>query len=295
MEKRLRRTALYIPGNNPTMIQNAGIFGADSIVLDLEDAVSIEEKDAARILLRNALRTIDYKNTEVVVRINPLSTPYGHEDLKVIAREKPDAIRLPKCESVEDVQEADKLLTKIEENIELKEGTIKLMPLIESAKGIFNVFEIARASQRVVALNFGAEDYTADIGAERTKEGKELLDIRARILLAARVAGIDALDSIFGDINDEKGLIEETKFIKQLGFNGKSIIHPCQIKPVHQIFTPSEDEIKYAQRVIAAIEEAKTKKSGVIALDGRMIDAPVASRARRILAFAKAAGLISVI
>jgi len=292
MEKRLRRTALYIPGNNPAMIQNAGIFGADCVVLDLEDAVSVNEKDSARFLVRNALNNINYGNTEVIVRINSLSTSYGREDLEVIGRAHPDGIRLPKAESVQDIQEVDEILTRIEKEEGFKKGSIKIMPIIESAKGLFNVFEIVKASRRVAVINFGAEDYTADIGAQRTKEGKELFDIRARILLAARVAGINVQDSVFAYVHDIEGLIRETKFIKQLGFDGKSVIHPTQIKPVHQIFTPTEEEIKNARRIISTIKEAKRRKSGVVSLDGRMIDAPVVAKAQRVLKYAQAAGLI---
>ena len=292
MKKRLRRTGLYIPGNNPAMIQNAGIFGADSVVLDLEDAVSINEKDSARFLVRNALNNINYGNTEVIVRINSLSTPYGREDLEVIGRVHPDGIRLPKAESIQDVQEVDGILSRIEKEKGFKKGSIKIMPVIESAKGLFNVFEIVKASKRVAVINFGAEDYTADIGAQRTKEGKELFDIRTRILLAARVAGIDVQDSVFAYVHDIEGLIRETKFIKQLGFDGKSVIHPNQIKPVHQVFTPTEEEIKNAKRIISAIEEAKRRKSGVVSLDGRMVDAPVAAKAQRVLKYAQATGLI---
>ena len=292
MKKRLRRTALYVPGNDPAMIQNAGIFGSDSIVLDLEDAVSVNEKDSARFLVRNALNNISYGNTEVIVRINSLFTPYGREDLEVIGRAHPDGIRLPKAESVQDVQEVDGILSRIEKEEGFKKGSIKIMPIIESAKGLFNVFEIVKASKRVAVINFGAEDYTADIGAQRTREGKELFDIRSRILLAARVAGIDVQDSVFAYVHDIEGLIRETKFIKQLGFDGKSVIHPTQIKPVHQVFTPTEEEIKNARRIISAIEEAKRRKSGVVSLDGRMIDAPVVVKAQRVLKYAQATGLI---
>lgn len=292
MKKRLRRTALYIPGNDPSMIQNAGIFGSDSIVLDLEDAVSVDEKDSARLLVRNALKNINYGDTEVIVRINSLFTPFGKEDLEVIGRVHPDGIRLPKAESAQDIQEVDSFLSRIENEEGFEENSIKIMPSIESAIGLFNVFEIVKASNRVAVINFGAEDYTSDIGAERTKEGKELFDIRTRILLAARVVGIEVQDSVFAHAHDIEGLIRETKFIKQLGFDGKSVIHPAQIEPVHQVFTPTQEEINRAKRIILAIEEAKKRKSGVISLDGRMIDAPVVAKAHRILKYAQAAGVI---
>ena len=292
MKKKLRRTALYVPGNDPSMLQNAGIFGSDAIVLDLEDAVSVNEKDAARLLVRNALKNINYGDTEVIVRINSLSTPFGKEDLDVIGRVHPDGIRVPKVESIQDIQDIDKFLSRIEAEEGFEKNSIKIMPSIESAIGVFNVFEIVKASHRIEVINFGAEDYTADIGAERTKEGKELFDIRTKILLAARVAGIEVQDSVFTYVRDIEGLIRETKFIKQLGFDGKSVIHPSQIQPVHQVFTPSQEEINQANRIILAIKEAEKKKSGVISLNGRMIDAPVVAKARRTLKYAQAANLL---
>jgi len=292
MNAKLRRSALYVPGNDPSMIQNAGIFGSDCIVLDLEDAVSIEEKDSARLLVRNALKSIDYGDTEVIIRINSLYTPFGREDLEIIGRVHPDGIRLPKTESAKDIKQVDRILAQIETEEGFEKNSIKIMPTIESAVGLFNVFEIVKASKRITLINFGAEDYTADIGAERTREGKELFQIRTRILLAARVAGIQIQDSVFSHVRDIEGLIKETKFIKQLGFDGKSVIHPTQIEPVHQVFTPTREEIILANRIISAIEEAKKKKSGVISLDGRMIDAPVVTKAKRILKYAQAAGII---
>lgn len=286
--EQLRRTALYIPGNDPSMILNAGIYGSDSVVLDLEDAVSVNEKDAARILVRNSLEVVNFRGAEVIVRINALSTPYGEEDLESVVCKGLDAIRLPKCESAEDVLNVSSILDTLEELKGLPKGKIKIMPLIETALGSYNAVEIACSGTRVSAINFGGEDYTADIVAQRTREGTELLDIRMKILLAARIAHIDALDTVFGNVNDEDGLVAETRLIKQLGFDGKSIIHPRQIKPVHSVFNPTEKEIAKATRIIQAIEEAEKHKSGVVALDGRMIDAPVVARARRILAFAEA-------
>ena len=289
--KQLRRTALYIPGNDPSMLLNSGIFGADSVVLDLEDAVSITEKDAARILVRNTLAYVDFRGAEVVVRINALSTPYGLDDLKSVVSPRLDAIRLPKCEYAQDVITVSEILDQMETEKGMEKGKIKIMPLIESALGSYNAVEIACADSRVSAINFGGEDYTADIAAQRTRDGMELLDIRMKILLAARIAHIDALDTVFGNVNDEEGLLAETSLIKQLGFDGKSIIHPRQIKTIHKVFTPTEKEIAKARRIVQALEEAEKKKSGVVALDGRMIDAPVVAKARRVIAFAEAMGL----
>ena len=203
---------------------------------------------------------------------------------------KPDAVRLPKCEAPEDVVQADQLITEIERKNGIEIGSVKIIPMIESALGGINLLDIVRSSRRITGVNYGAEDYTADIGAVRTKEGRELDDIRAKIVVAARIAGVHALDSVFADVNDSDGLFDEAYAARRLGFDGKSVIHPRQIPVVHRAFTPSQKEISFARRVVHAIEEAKQKKSGVIALNGKMIDAPVVTKARKIIALAEAAG-----
>lgn len=287
----LRRTSLYIPGTNPGMLANADVFGADSVILDLEDGVPVSEKDAARILVRNALKSIPYsKKTEITVRVNALSTPFGRADFEEIIPLSPGAIRLPKCESAEDILQADALITELEQKYRIAPGSVKIITITESAMGGRNLAEIAAASRRVIALNYGAEDYTASLGAERTREGRELDDIRAKVVVAARVAGVQALDSVFGDINDPEGLYEDALRARRLGFDGKSVIHPRQIHVVHRAFTPTEKETGFALRVMAAFSDAAARGSGVIALDGRMIDAPVVARARKTIALAKAAG-----
>ena len=292
MTKTLRRSSLYVPGNNPAMLINAGIYGADVLVFDLEDAVPYSEKDAARILLRNALSTLRYASAEVVVRINPLSTPFGREDLDVIVPRRPDAIRIPKCETARDVTDVDRVVGELEAASGVERGSIRFMPIIETALGAWNVMEIATASPRVTALNFGAEDYTADIGAIRTKEGSELADLRARMLLAARVAGVQALDSVYSDVEDDDGLYEEARRARILGFDGKSVIHPRQIPVVHRAFTPSEKEIAAALRVERGLAEGKAKGIGVVVVDGKMVDAPVVKRAEKVLELARAAGVL---
>ncbi|MTI58543.1 MAG: citrate (pro-3S)-lyase subunit beta [Firmicutes bacterium] len=285
----LRRTMLYVPGNNPGMILNVHIYGADSIMFDLEDSVSLNEKDSARFLVYNALKTFDYRNTETVVRVNGLNTPFGKEDLEAIVRAKPDIIRLPKTEKAEDVQEVDYLVTEIENKIGLESGSIKLMAAIESALGVINASQIATASSRLLGIALGAEDFVTDLKTTRSMDGIELLTARSQILFAARAAGINALDTVFSDVNDEEGLINEVKLIKQLGFDGKSIINPRQIEPVHKIFTPTTEEIEKATRVLGAIKEAEKKGSGVISLDGKMVDKPIVDRARRTIDLANAA------
>ncbi len=284
----LRRTSLYIPGNNPGMLVNAAVFGADSVIFDLEDAIPLAEKDSARILVRNALRSLRYPGTEVTVRVNSLSTPFGRADFEEIVPLAPSALRLPKCERAADLREADELISELERRSGLPAGSVKIIPIIETALGGSNLLEIARSSGRIAALNYGAEDYTADLGAVRTREGRELDDIRARTVMAARIAGVQALDSVFTDVNDSEGLFAEVVRIRGLGFDGKSVIHPRQVSVVHRAFTPSDREVSFAQRVLKAMEEAERKNSGVLSLDGRMVDAPVVAKARKTLALAEA-------
>jgi citrate lyase subunit beta/citryl-CoA lyase len=274
------------------MLANAEVYGADSVILDLEDGVPVSEKDAARILVRNALQHIPYRRAEVTVRVNALSTPFGRDDFREIIPLAPDAVRLPKCESADDVREADAMMTEIELENGIEPGTVGIIAITESARGGRNLSEIAAESPRLIALNYGAEDYTADIGAVRTKEGRELDDIRAKVIVAARIAGVQALDSVFGDVNDLDGLYAEALRVRLLGFDGKSVIHPRQIPVVHRAFTPSDQEVGFARRVMAAFREASSRGAGVIALDGRMIDAPVVARAEKILALAEAAGCL---
>lgn len=287
--QKLRRTMLFVPGNNPGMLRDAYIYGADSIMIDLEDAISINEKDAARLLVYNALKNLDFGDTEVIVRVNGLNTPFGRDDYEAIVRARPDAIRMPKTETPQDVIEADKLITEIEKAIGMESGTIKIFAAIESARGVLNAYQIALASSRLIGIALGAEDFVTDLKTTRSIDGIELLTARSFILLAARAAGIDAVDTVFSNINDEEGFKNEVKLIKQLGFDGKSIINPRQIEIVHEIFTPTKEEIAKSQRIIEASTEAEEKGSGVISLDGKMIDKPIVERARRVLALADAA------
>ncbi|NHC38909.1 citrate (pro-3S)-lyase subunit beta [Bacillus sp. MM2020_1] len=291
---RLRRSMLYVPGNNPGMIRDANIYGADSIMFDLEDSVSLNEKDSARQLVYEALRTMDYGRTEILVRVNGLDTPFGRDDFEAIVRAKPDAIRLPKTETPQDVEEADELITRIEREAGMEYGTIKLMAAIESALGVINAYKIATASKRLIGIAIGAEDFVTNLKTTRSKEGIELLTARSQILFAARAAGIDALDTVFSDVDDEEGFIQEVKLIKQLGFDGKSLINPRQINIVHNIYSPTEGEIKKSFAVIAAAKEAEQKGSGVISLNGKMIDKPIVERAYRVLELAKAVNSVSI-
>ena len=288
MEK-LRRTMLFVPGNNPGMLRDAHIYGADSIMIDLEDSVSVNEKDAARLLVYHALTTLDYGQTEVLVRVNALSTPFGRDDYEAIVRALPDGIRMPKTETAQDVSEADALMTRIEREAGIEPGSVKLFAAIESAKGVLNAQQIATASGRLTGIALGAEDFVTDLKTTRSVDGIELLTARSMILFAARAAGIDAIDTVFSNINDEEGFANEVKLIKQLGYDGKSIINPRQIEIVHQIYTPTPEETEKAVKILEASEEAAQRGSGVASMNGKMIDRPVILRAQRVLALAEAA------
>lgn len=291
---KLRRTLLYVPGNMPSMLQNIPIFQCDGVIIDLEDAVPLSEKDAGRILVRRFLDTYAQRNKEILVRINPLDSKWGIEDLRLVLPALPDGIRLPKADSPEIVERLDTLLTEFEEELGLEIGRFKILPSIESAAGVINAIKIARCSQRVFALAFGAEDYTASLEIERTKSGEELFHARTRVIWAARAAGIQAIDSIFADVGDMEGLRCETELIKRLGFTGKSLVNPRQIDVVHAVFAPKREEIDYALQVVEAIQKAREMGTGVISLGGKMVDAPVVKRALRVLKTARAHHLIDM-
>lgn len=281
-----RRTRLYVPGNNPYLMENCGLFGADVIILDLEDAVSQNEKIDARFLVRKGLSELDFGNSEVIVRINPFSNG-GEDDLNTVVPVLPDGIMLPKVGCAADVLKLDKIMEQIEMAEGIKIGETKIFPLIETAEGVVNSFKIVKASKRNVLLIFGAEDYTADMGIQKTKQAKELFFARSQVVLAAKAAGIGASDTVYSDFEDEQGLVEDTKISKSLGFEGRGVIHPMQIEHIHKVYVPTEEEIQYAIKVVDALEEAKKSGSGVASLGNKMIDAPVAKRARRILQLAK--------
>jgi citrate lyase subunit beta/citryl-CoA lyase len=292
LRRRLRRTRLYLPGNNPDLMLNAGLFGADEVILDLEDSVAPAEKDAARVLVRNTLLTVDFGGAERLVRVNPLETEYGGDDIEMIVPAGPDMLLIPKCNEAKDIQEMEKLLGELEKKHEIAHR-ILVMPLIETAKGVLNAYEIATASDRVVAMCWGAEDLSADLGVERTKEGTESFVARGLIVLAAKAAGIQPLDTVFSDVRDTAGLIESTREAIALGFEGKGVIHPGQIEPIHRTFAPTAERIEYARKVVAAIEDARRRGSGVASLGSKMIDAPIEARARKILGLAEALGLLT--
>ena len=292
---KLRRSLLYVPGNMPSMLQNVPLFQCDAVQIDLEDAVPLAEKDAARILVRRFLDTYKVRNKEVLVRINGLDTKWALDDLKMVLPGIPDGIRLPKADSPDVVERLDTLLTEYEEELGLDVGHFKILPSIETAMGVINAVFTARASNRLIGLAFGAEDYTATMEINRTKTGEELFNARMNVLWAAKAAGIQALDSIFADVNDMDALRAETELIKKLGFTGKSLINPRQIDVVHEVFAPKQAEVDYALQVMDAIKRAREMGTGVISLKGKMIDRPVVVRAARVLSTARAHGMVDVV
>jgi len=281
-----RRTMLYIPGNNPAMIQQGGIYGADSILLDLEDAVALNQKDAARTLVRNMMKVIDFYDTEVCVRINHLSTPFGMADLEEIVPLQPSAIRYPKTESPEEVAELLKIIEKIEDRHGLPHNKMTLHAMIETAMGVQNVFNIASMFSRVDAITIGGQDLTADMNIIYTPDGAGIDFARKRIVMAAKASHIDVIDTVFPDVNDEEGLRKETEYAKKIGFTGKAVINPRQIDIIHEVFTPTEDEIRKAYRIVKEFRTNSAAGIGVFAIDGKMVDAPVVSRAEYILRLA---------
>ena len=289
--EQLRRTMLFVPGSNAGMIKDAGIYGADSLMFDLEDAVAISEKDSARLLVYNAVKTLDYGKTEIVVRINPLSSPYGRDDIEAMVRAGVDVIRLPKTETKEDIEDVEAVIEEVEKKIGREVGSTKMMAAVEGALGVVNAYSIATASSRLIGIALGAEDYVTNMKTKRYPDGMELLGARTQLIIAARAAGIYALDTVYSNVDNEEGFRREVELIKQLGFDGKSVINPRQIKPVHEIYSPTEMEIKKSIDIVTAAKEAEKQGLGVISLNGKMIDKPIIDRASRVLQLAKAVGL----
>ncbi len=282
-----RRSRLYLPGNTPKLALNAGIHNADGIILDLEDSVAPSKKFEATILVRNALRSVDFYGAERMVRINQI--PKGLNDLKYIVPHNVNLILVPKCESAEQIRLVNEKIDEISKKNKVK-NPIYLMPIIESALGIIKAYEIAMASENVVALAIGLEDYTADLGTQRTKEGKESFFARCQVVNAAKAAGIQAIDSVFSDVSDMEALKKNVLESKSLGFDGMGCIHPRQIKVIHEYFAPNEKEIEKAKKIVNAFHVATEKGLGVVSLGSKMIDPPVVKRAQRTIEQAIDAG-----
>ena len=267
------------------MIKDAGIYGADCIMFDLEDSVAITEKDAARFLVYSALTTLDYSPAEIVVRINDLSSGLGVQDLEAIVRARPHVIRLPKTETAQDVIDCEKEIERIEKEAGIPVGSTGMMAAIEGAEGVLNAAEIAKSSKRLIGIALGAEDYVTDLKTTRS-DGTELAFARGMIVNAARAAGIDALDTVYSDVSNEEGFLAEATIIKKMGFSGKSVINPRQIDPLHRLFKPSDKDIEKARAIMEAIRDANARGSGVASLNGKMIDKPVVTRAKYLLELA---------
>jgi len=282
-----RRSRLYLPGNTPKLALNAGIHSPDGIILDLEDSVAPSKKFEAAILVRNALRSVDFYGAERMVRINQI--PEGLDDLKYIVSHNVNLILVPKCESAEQIQQVNQKIEDISKQ-NIADTKIYLMPIIESAIGVIKAYEIATAAENVVSLAIGLEDYTADLGTQRTKEGKETFFARCQIVNAARAAGIQPIDSVFSDVSDMEALKQNVLESKSLGFDGMGCIHPRQIEVIHEYFAPNEKEIEKAKKIVNAFHIATEKGLGVVSLGSKMIDPPVVKRAQRTIEQAIEAG-----
>ncbi len=287
----MRRSMLFLPGNNPNMLINGNCLGADAVIFDLEDAVAPAQKDAARILVRNTMRYMDFQGCERIVRINATDTEYWQADLDEIMPQKPELILLPKTSTAEDALKADAYMTQLEEKLGFAPNTVGLMPLIETALGVENAFSIATSTSRIQAIFLGAEDLTADLQCKRTKAGTEIAYARSRMVMAARAAGVQVYDTPFTDVNDDEGIVTDTQYAKGLGFSGKASISPRHVEVINRIFSPTEQEIDYAYEVLEAIELAVRQGKGAIALHGKMIDAPIVTRAKQTVAMAEQLGL----
>lgn len=284
---KLRRSMLFVPGSNAAMLSNSFIYKPDSIMFDLEDAVALKEKDSARLLVAHALQHPLYQEIETVVRVNPLDSEFGLLDLNAVVRAGVDVVRMPKTETAQDVVDMDNAITDIEKACGREVGSTKMLAAIESPLGITQANQIATASKRLIGIALGAEDYVRNLKTERSPEGIELLFARCSILQAARAAGIQAFDTVYSNANNEEGFLKEAALIKQLGFDGKSLINPRQIELLHNLFVPTQKDVDQAKRIIEAAEEAERQGSGVVSLNGKMIDAPIIERAKLVLERAK--------
>ncbi|MCU4162802.1 aldolase/citrate lyase family protein [Carboxylicivirga caseinilyticus] len=284
----IRRSRLYLPGNNPKLMLNAGIYGADGVILDLEDSVAPDKKEEARILVRNALRSVNFYGAERMVRINQLAA--GLDDIDWIANEGVNLILIPKCESADDIHLTEERIQQVKKD---KTFPVHLMPIIESALGVQNAYAIASASENVVALAIGLEDYTADIGAQRTNEARESFYARSAVVNAAKAAGKQAIDSVFSDIEDMDALTKNIAESKALGFTGMGCIHPRQISYINQGYAPNDAEIEKAKKIVNAFQIALENGSGVVALGSKMIDPPVVKRAQKLIDMAVLTGKLS--
>lgn len=282
------RTLLFVPGNRANMLEKARTAPADVLVLDMEDSVPLSEKSSARALVQKYLPGFALGGQRVFVRVNALSTGLAEDDLEAVVSQGLDGISLPKAESADDIARVDSMIAALESKRGLSPGTVGLIVWIETARGILKAHEISSASFRLIGVAFGADDFTRDMGIERTKEATEQFFARSFIAVAAQAAGVAALDTPFVDFTDDEGLVRDSRLARQLGFKGKFVIHPRQIQPVNQVFTPSPQEVETARRIVEAFDAAAAQGSAAISFQGRMIDIPGAERARKLLQLAEA-------
>ena len=290
-KNRLRRTMMFMNAQTPGLIKDAYIYGSDSIILDLEDAVAENQKDAARFSLYHALRTIDYGNTEVIVRINGLDTPHWQEDIRCVVAGGADGIRIAKCESAQDVRDVEEHVLAAEREFGVEEGRTLLMAALESPKGILNAYEIVTASPRMFGCAISGGDFRKSMHVQIVRGGIEMMTARSMMLLAARAAGVQCFDTMYPHIDDKEGFEAEVRQNREMGFDGKSIVNPRQIRYVHETFAPTSKEIAYAEKLIRSFNEQADQGVGVYTVDGKMVDIPFFEDARRVIALAKACGV----
>lgn len=290
-KKRLRRSMLFLSSQKPGLIRDPYIYGPDSIILDLEDAVAESQKDAARFSLYHALREVDYRGVERVVRINSLDTPYWQEDVRVCVAGGADVIRISKTERAQDVHMVESAVSEAEREFGREQGSTLLMAALESARGVLNALEICEASPRMIGIALSAGDYCKDLQTSISKTGVELAGARQYMIIAARAAGVQCFDTVFTDLDDDEAFLREVQMDKQMGFDGKSLINPRQIPVVHKVYTPTEKEIIFAEKVVREIEEKQAQGIGVFTVDGKMIDIAFYDGAKRTLALAEASGI----
>lgn len=291
-KKRLRRTMMFLNAQKPGLIKDPYIYKPDLIMLDLEDAVAEKEKDSARFSLFHALKEINYRGIECIVRINGLDSDLWEEDIRCAVAGGADGIRIPKTETAEDVKKVEKAVEEAEQEFGVEPGKVLIMAALESAKGVLNALDICKASDRLFGIALSGGDYTKDLQTHITGTGVELMGARQHMIIAARAAGVQCFDTVYTDLDDMEGFIKDVETIHLMGFDGKSIINPRQIAPVHKIYTPSQKEIIFAQKVVKEIDEKKALGIGVFTVDGKMIDIAFYDGAKRTIELAKASGVL---
>ena len=291
-KKRLRRTMMFLNAQKPGLIKDPYIYKPDSIMLDLEDAVAEKEKDAARFSLYHALREINYRGIECIVRINGLDSELWKEDIRCAVSGGADGIRIPKTETAEDVKRVEKAVEEAENEFGIERGKFLIMAALESAKGVLNALDICNASERLFGIALSGGDYTKDLQTRITGTGVELMGARQHMIIAARAAGVQCFDTVYTDLDDMEGFKKDVETINLMGFDVKSIINPRQIAPVHEIYTPTQKEIVFSQKVVKEIEEKKKLGIGVFTVDGKMIDIAFYDGAKRTIELAKASGVL---